>query len=174
MSETIHISLDGTPCRIRITQRENAAPLYEFAREGEDFEPVAANVAILAPRVLSLLLEDGTSWLAQLDSGPLGNTVVLQDNRYAFASHDPRSLSARRGAADAHSGPATLTSPMPGRVVRILQPAGSQVEAKQGILMVEAMKMQNELKSPRAGTVESILVTEGDNVTAGQPLAVIR
>jgi biotin carboxyl carrier protein len=62
---------------------------------------------------------------------------------------------------------------MPGRVLRILVPAGSPVKAQQGILVVEAMKMQNELKSPKEGTVARILVAEGDTVTAGQALATI-
>jgi biotin carboxyl carrier protein len=62
---------------------------------------------------------------------------------------------------------------MPGKVVRILVEAGSQVEAGQGVVVVEAMKMQNEMKAPRAGIVVSIAATEGMTVNSGDLLAVI-
>ena len=52
---------------------------------------------------------------------------------------------------------------MPGKVVRVLLAEGSEVQAGGGVMVVEAMKMQNELKAPRAGVVRKILVTEGDN-----------
>jgi biotin carboxyl carrier protein len=62
---------------------------------------------------------------------------------------------------------------MPGKVVRILLEAGANVEAGQGVVVVEAMKMQNELKSPRDGVIVSIDVTEGSTVNAGEVLAII-
>jgi len=162
--------LDGKPYRVRISDAAN----YEFAREGENFQAVEAEVSVVRVGEISLLLPDGTSLIAYLDQSPQGDAVVLRGRRYEFAAYDPRSLTTRRTAADAHQGPATLKSPMPGRIVRILCPAGTPVEAKQGILTVEAMKMQNELKSPRAGVVDQVLVKEGDSVVAGQALAVIR
>ncbi len=71
------------------------------------------------------------------------------------------------------SGPARLTAPMPGRVVRILAAAGASVEAGQGLVVVEAMKMENELRAPRAGRVEQVAVREGQAVEAGALLLVI-
>jgi len=62
---------------------------------------------------------------------------------------------------------------MPGKVVRVLVAEGAEVEAGAGILVVEAMKMQNELKSPRAGVVISVGVAPGDTVNAGDVLAVL-
>jgi biotin carboxyl carrier protein len=62
---------------------------------------------------------------------------------------------------------------MPGKVVRIIVPQGESVEAGKGVLVVEAMKMQNELKSPKAGKVQKILVAEGATVNAGDTLAII-
>ena len=67
----------------------------------------------------------------------------------------------------------TLASPMPGKVVRVLVAVGDEVAAGQGLLVVEAMKMQNEMKSPRAGKVLSLAAVEGATVSAGQPLATI-
>jgi biotin carboxyl carrier protein len=62
---------------------------------------------------------------------------------------------------------------MPGKVVRVLVSAGDEVAANQGVLIVEAMKMQNEVLSPKAGKVADIRVTEGQTVNAGETLAVI-
>jgi biotin carboxyl carrier protein len=62
---------------------------------------------------------------------------------------------------------------MPGKVVRVLVPEGSEVEAGQGVLVVEAMKMQNELKSPKKGVIQKIVAREGAAVNAGDVLAVV-
>lgn len=86
---------------------------------------------------------------------------------------DPKRLrSVGRGAEQA-DGLAEIRTAMPGKVVRILLQAGAEVEAGGGVLVVEAMKMQNELKSPKAGTVKDIRVKEGDAVSAGDILATI-
>ena len=62
---------------------------------------------------------------------------------------------------------------MPGKIVRVLVKAGDTVEMKQGLLVVEAMKMQNEIRSPKSGRVERLLVKEGQAVNAGEILAVV-
>ena len=62
---------------------------------------------------------------------------------------------------------------MPGKVVKTLVAAGDPVETGQALLVVEAMKMQNDVKSPKAGVVASLEVREGDSVAAGQALAVV-
>jgi biotin carboxyl carrier protein len=62
---------------------------------------------------------------------------------------------------------------MPGKVVRILTTTGAQVKAGQGIVVIEAMKMQNELRSPRDGKISAILVQEGKAVNAGEVVAVV-
>jgi biotin carboxyl carrier protein len=62
---------------------------------------------------------------------------------------------------------------MPGKIVRILMAQGSEVDAGTGVLVVEAMKMQNEVKSPKKGTIQKILVTEGAAVNAGDVLAIV-
>jgi biotin carboxyl carrier protein len=70
-------------------------------------------------------------------------------------------------------GRQNLTAPMPGKVVRILLSTGDDVVAGQGVLVVEAMKMQNEIKSPKSGRVIELRVSEGDNVNANQVLAIV-
>jgi len=62
---------------------------------------------------------------------------------------------------------------MPGKVVRVLAREGENVQAGQGIIVLEAMKMQNEIKSPKAGTLQKVLAREGANVNPGEVLAVI-
>ncbi len=75
-------------------------------------------------------------------------------------------------ARPAH-GPSRLTAPMPGRVVRVLEPPGADVVAGQGLFVIEAMKMENELKAPRAGRIQEVAVREGQAVEAGALLAVV-
>ena len=79
----------------------------------------------------------------------------------------------RRGAAAAGAGPQRLTAPMPGKVVRVLVALGDDVEAGQGLVVVEAMKMENELRAAKAGRVVSVSVIEGQSVDAGAVLAVV-
>jgi biotin carboxyl carrier protein len=92
--------------------------------------------------------------------------------RFAAEVRDPRSLRSRTRAVDDH-GPKKLTAPMPGKVVRILLSQGAEVEAGAGVLVVEAMKMQNEVKSPKKGTIQRIMVSEGAAVNAGDVLAIV-
>ena len=71
------------------------------------------------------------------------------------------------------AGPLRITAPMPGKVVRLLVKAGDDVKARQGLVVVEAMKMENELRAARDGRVREVLVTEGQSVDAGALLVVI-
>jgi biotin carboxyl carrier protein len=84
---------------------------------------------------------------------------------------DPRSFRSRQRAGASEHGVKKVTAPMPGKVVRLLAGVGAQVEAGQSIIVIEAMKMQNELKAPKTGAVKKINVTEGAAVEAGQVLA---
>jgi biotin carboxyl carrier protein len=82
----------------------------------------------------------------------------------------------RRAASDsgAHAdGEQPVVAPMPGRVVRVLVSAGDQVAARQGVVVVEAMKMENELRAPKGGRVKDVSVTPGTLVEAGRVLVVI-
>jgi biotin carboxyl carrier protein len=76
-------------------------------------------------------------------------------------------------AAPRVHGPARLTAPMPGRVVRVLRAPGADVAAGDGLVVIEAMKMENELRSPRAGRVHEVTVREGQAVEAGALLMIV-
>ena len=79
----------------------------------------------------------------------------------------------RIGAGADGAGPQRIVAPMPGKVVRVLVKPGDAVEARQGLVVVEAMKMENELRAARAGTVAAVSVVEGQSVDAGAVLAVV-
>ncbi len=106
------------------------------------------------------------------ESGKTVN-VIVSAAQYDVTLTDPKRL---RGASSAsgHVGEAAyITAPMPGKVVRLLVEVGDQIEAGIGIAVIEAMKMQNELKSPKAGTVVAINAQVGATVNGGDVLAVV-
>ncbi len=98
--------------------------------------------------------------------------VEVAGRSYSVELFDPRDRRNRPGAAGGH-GRRSVAAPMPGRVVRVLVCVGDAVEAGQGLLVVEAMKMQNEMKSPKAGRVISVGAGAGDTVGAGDVLVVV-
>jgi biotin carboxyl carrier protein len=86
---------------------------------------------------------------------------------------DPKRLRGTRGDAEHGDGMAEIKTAMPGKIVRILVAEGDEVEKGDGVIVVEAMKMQNEMKAPKAGVVKQIGVREGDTANAGDILATI-
>jgi biotin carboxyl carrier protein len=99
--------------------------------------------------------------------------VSIHGSSYEVTIVDPKRLRSGQNSDRHHHGVAEILAPMPGKVVRVQIEAGANVERGTGIVVVEAMKMQNEMKSPRAGVVVSINVKPGDTVNAGDVLAVI-
>ena len=99
--------------------------------------------------------------------------VALRGHNYELTLIDPKRLRSGQSTAAHHTGAAEIVSPMPGKIVRILVAPGANVEAGAGVIVVEAMKMQNEMKAPKAGVIVSINVKEGATVNAGDVLAVI-
>ena len=99
--------------------------------------------------------------------------VSLRGRNCAVTIVDPKRLRSGQNSDRHDHGAAEIVAPMPGKVVRVQLEAGAEVEKGTGIVVVEAMKMQNEMKSPRAGVVVSIKVKPGDTVNAGDVLAVV-
>jgi len=98
--------------------------------------------------------------------------TTLFDGSYEFQLQDPmKALLAAAGGAAGAGG--TLTSPMPGKVVKILVAEGDQVEEGQTLLILEAMKMQNEYKSPISGKLTKIFIQEGAAVETGAPMVMV-
>jgi biotin carboxyl carrier protein len=97
--------------------------------------------------------------------------VVLPGDSLTVELAEPAQWEA--AASRTAHGPARVTAPMPGRVVRLLSAPGADVAAGQGLVVIEAMKMENELRAPRAGRVQELPVREGQAVEAGALLAVV-
>jgi biotin carboxyl carrier protein len=133
-----------------------------------DGRAMQVDAQMLQPGVLSLVVE-GRQYRCILD----GDAVLIGGRRVEFEVSDPRSLQGRRGVGVGAAGPRAVKAPMPGRVVRVLVATGEEVSEQQGIVVIEAMKMQNELKSPKAGRVARVAVNVGDAVAANEVLAVI-
>ena len=122
-----------------------------------------------------LLLHEGRVYECRVDRRAGGSplSVSVGGDEYEVTLTDPKHL---RGAGVAHGageGRAQVVAPMPGKVVRVLVEHGQAVEAGQGVVVVEAMKMQNELKSPKSGTVAELRAEPGATVNAGEVLAVV-
>ena len=136
-----------------------------------DGQPIEADAVEIAPYTFSILL-NGRSYEIRVTPAPDGK-LKLQTGTHEFTAEviDPRSWSGRRHAHVEAEGRQQIVAPMPGKVVRLLVKAGDRVEAGQGLFVVEAMKMQNEIRSPKSGTVERVLAKEGQAVNAGEVLA---
>jgi biotin carboxyl carrier protein len=121
-----------------------------------------------------LLIVGGQAHECRVDRGRAGFNVSIGQHVYAVTIADPKRLRGAQGTS-VHDGEgsAEVIAPMPGKIVRVLVEAGAQVEAGAGLVIVEAMKMQNEMKSPRAGTVTTIHAEVGVTVNAGDVLVVV-
>jgi biotin carboxyl carrier protein len=128
-------------------------------------KPPDADIVEVEPGVFSIIA-DGASFEARVS----GNQISIGGHRFTIEIDDPRQWKRSGHAAGAH-GRISITAAMPGKVIRVLVNAGDEVAEGQGIVVIEAMKMQNELKAPRAGRVTSIQVRANDRVNAGAVLA---
>ncbi len=136
-----------------------------------DGEPLPADAAVIRPGLISLLL-DGQSFTFTWARDGQGAVWLSGGGRdWQAEVRDPRQLQARRHAEP--EGRARLTAPMAGKVVKLLAELGAAVEPGQGVLVLEAMKMQNEVRSPKRGTLRTLAVAAGDTVATHQLLAEI-
>jgi acetyl/propionyl-CoA carboxylase alpha subunit len=162
---TYEIAIDGKSYRLDLREAEGR---WSCRLDGREVE---VDAVLARPNVLSLRIGNKAY---EVKCERVGGDVHIWvgSQRFAVDLRDPRSLRGRTRALDDH-GPKKLTAPMPGKVVRILRTQGAEVEAGTGVLVVEAMKMQNEVKSPKKGTIQKILVSEGTAVNAGDVLAIV-
>ena len=152
---------------VELRQEENR---WRIAVDGRAVE---ADVAAVEPDAFSVLL-DGRSYEVRVTPGPNG-ALTLQTAQQEFIAEviDPRAWRGRRHGGVEAQGRQQIAAPMPGKVVRVLVRTGEKVESGQGLLVVEAMKMQNEIRSPKSGTIERLLAKEGQPVNAGEVLVVV-
>ena len=160
------VMVDGKPHRLEL---ERAAGGWECRLDGQ---PVHLDGVIPCRDVLSLLV-DGHSYEIKREQTATDLHIWVGTTCFAVELRDPRSLRSRNLAAEDEKGPRKIFAPMPGRIVRLLVVENSDVEAGQGIVVVEAMKMQNEIKSPKKGIVKKISATPGTAVNPGDVLAIV-
>jgi len=135
-----------------------------------DGRVVQVDLVETADHFVSLLLDGRSHELA---------VEPLEDGALVYFPGGSQKVGLASGSGEAASiapqrtGPARVTAPMPGRVVRVLVTPGAAVEAGQALLVVEAMKMENELRSPRPGRVQEVAVREGQTVEAGALLVLV-
>ena len=162
---TYDVSIDGKNYRIDLNRADGRWSCRLDGREVE-VDAVLARADVLSLRIGNLAYEVKCERVA----GDMH--LWVGSARFAVEVRDPRSWRGRARAADDH-GPKKLTAPMPGKIVRVLVNEGGEVEAGTSVLVVEAMKMQNEIKSPKKGRIQKILAGEGAAVNAGDVLAIV-
>lgn len=170
----IELGDEQTVRRYRVRREATRLTLCRIDADGEPGEPVSIDWRVPEPGVYSLLL-DGRSYDVHIDEDERDEerlVVHLLSHVIRAQASDAR----RRRVAKADAAPdgvLKIVAPIPGRVVSILAPEGTEVSRGDGIIVVEAMKMENELKAPRDGVVASVAVAEGQGVEGGALLATI-
>ena len=157
------ITANGKPARLTVNGER-----FRYQRPNGDIAEHAYSLIEAAVGTWSVIV-DGRSFTAvQLGAGE----VSVNGDVFRVEALDPRS---RRGAqaAGLQQGTQSIAAPMPGRVIRVLVEVGQQVDLGQGLVVVEAMKMQNEMKSPKAGRVAQVKTNDGATVLVGDVLIVI-
>ena len=163
---TYDVVIDGRKYRVELAREDNK---WKCVLDGRD---VPLDAMLTGRDVLSVLI-GGTAYEVMRERTATDLHYWVGTARYAAEVQDPRSLRSRKAAGLSTEGAKKLVAPMPGKIVRVIAPEKSKVEAGQGVIVVEAMKMQNELKSPKKGIVQKILAVEGAAVNAGEVLAII-
>jgi biotin carboxyl carrier protein len=179
---SFQVDVDGTVRRLALEHRGEGWVAQIDGRS------VPVDVCEPTPGMLSLLIGEEASEGAghSEENGAGGRSyrcvrVILADEesiavgsrQHRIAVSDPRSLRGRRKRGGAGNGMLQVKASMPGRVARVLVAPGEVVVAQQGIMVIEAMKMQNELKAARDGRIAEVRVAAGDKVASGQVLAVL-
>ena len=162
------VHLEGSDGKTkRVVELERTDGVYRIQLDGK---AVDANAVQINANTISILL-NGQSFEVHV-APALDGKLKLQTGPHEFTAEvvDPRAWSGRKHNLVEAEGRQQIVAQMPGKVIRILVKAGDAVEAGQGVIVIEAMKMQNELKSPKKGVVERVIVKEGQNVSAGEIL----
>lgn len=150
----------------------------ELTRPGErprwtiDGDAIEADAAEVSPGIYSVIV-DGESLEARVEGKSSNLRVVTNGKEYTVVIENPRALKKNREGAAEAQGQQNILAPMAGKIVRVLVSLGDQVHSGQGLAIVEAMKMQNEIRSSKSGTIERLGVVEGQTVNPGDTIAVV-
>ena len=133
------------------------------------------DAARIDAHTLSLVADTASSYEVSVAADPVSGQLAVHVGAtpVAVTLNGRRRWGRKDDAAGTGSGPQRLLAPMPGKVVRVLVKAGDPVVARQPVVVVEAMKMENELRAPRAGAIKDVRCAEGAAVESGQELITI-
>ena len=147
--DKISATIDGEVYEVELSEPE--PNIYLIKRDGKVYE----------------------AFVAPIERHDQPRVVTINERDIEIKLIDPKRLRGSTGVGEQADGLAEIRTAMPGKVARVLVETGSSVEKGDGVIVVEAMKMQNELKSPKAGIVKEIRAEEGATVSAGDILATI-
>jgi biotin carboxyl carrier protein len=157
-----HVVVDGRAAELELFGRGER---WRFCYRGREREASAIEVE---PNIYSVLIDGRSYEVTVVDSA-----VEIRGRRFTVDVRDPRRFTGASSPA-AGQGQVSIAALMPGKVVRVMVAEGDTVEAGQGLVVVEAMKMQNEMKAPKPGRVARLPARAGATVAAGEVLAVIQ
>lgn len=163
---TYELVLEGQRQELRLERSEGRA---RVDLGGKSLE---VDVSQLSEDAFSLIL-GGRSHDVSVSPNAGGFQVVVDGESFQVSLVDPRREGPSASGRTEAAGPVAVSAPMPGKVVRILTAVGEEVRQGQGLVVVEAMKMQNELGSPKSGRVRAVRVAEGQAVDSGEPLVLV-
>src|SRR5450631_125677 len=163
---TYDVTIDGKDYRLELERADGG---WQCKLDGVAVE---LDAVLRRPDVLSIIIA-GKAYEIKRERSATDAHLWVGSARYAAELRDPRSLRSRPFGRSDQKGPRRLVALMPGKVVRIMVKEKAEVEAGQGVIVMEAMKMQNEIKSPKKGIVAKIVAAEGVTVNAGDVLAII-
>lgn len=163
---TLHVTVGG---------RRRAVDVH---REGDRFlvsvdgRQHAVDVKVING-VWSMLIAPARSFEVAFSASTDGAVIVHVDGVPVEVSISQTLRAGAAGSSTVDGGPQRVTAPMPGKVIKLLVKPGDNVQARQGLIVVEAMKMENELRARAAGTVSEVRVAEGTSVEAGAILVIL-
>jgi len=170
---TFDIEINGRTRRVTLEPERGAAAAPGRYTVRIDDQPVQVDVRATHLGWSILYPDSGRSVEVALTEGRQGAWVAELPRVAVAAQVDGRRAGRGAGGAAAAQGDQRILAPMPGRIVKVLVTPGDEVAARQGLVVIEAMKMENELTSPRAGRVREVAVAEGASVEAGRLLVIV-
>jgi biotin carboxyl carrier protein len=162
----LQIEIDGKKRRVEMTQA-GERPIWMIDRQS-----LEADATELSSGIYSILI-NGKSFEVRMERSGAELRAITRSREFRIVIQDEREWRRKRGSAVEAEGRQQVLAPMPGKIVRVQVKSGDVVQAGQGLLVVEAMKMQNEIRAPKSGTIDRVAVVEGQTVNAGEVVAVV-
>jgi biotin carboxyl carrier protein len=163
------VLIDGKKHSVEFAQPNSQSSRVVMQIDGREIEADAVRISL---GEYSIIL-GGRSFEARISRSAAGVLVKIKNREFPVEVRDPRSSRRGRAGGVELEGQQHVTASMPGKVVRVLVTQGQKVEVGQGLLVVEAMKMQNEIRSPKSGVVGRLYAKEGQTVNSGEVLVVV-